>query len=273
MQSLFRRAGLIAISVMAGAFMSSSPGLAAPQALALVATHGSTPLICEGGVCSAEFSAFCLQHDRASPPQGTAYRLQDSGTVQVTGVTQDGSDVTLDPAKFLKFHSLRTHVAVRISVDAEAVAEHGLASVAVAVGENVTLAPVPVAGDPNPQDEAGLAAAAGPLRAVGSRIVDSNETRMAAARLTSRLINDLEANAVPRDDVAQSLWKRGRRDGAGLGGGAGHGARRVEYVPVRGRDPRHLQYSRLPAAASRQVRRFPERELLESRRRRHLTAA
>lgn len=208
MQRIFRRVGLFAMTIVAGAFLTPSPGNAAPQALALVATHGGTALTCAGGVCSAEFSAFCLQQDRSSPEEGTVYHREDTGSVRVTGMTQSGNAVALESKAILKFHSLRTHVAVRISIDSTVLAQHGLKSVSVDVGENVTLAPEPVVGDDNPQDEAGLAAVAGPLRAVGSRIVDSNANRMAAARLTSRLINDLEANDLPNSDVAQSLWKR-----------------------------------------------------------------
>ena len=48
------------MTVAAAVFAAPSLGLAALQALALVASHGSTPLICDGGACSAEFSAFCL---------------------------------------------------------------------------------------------------------------------------------------------------------------------------------------------------------------------
>ncbi|NKB55155.1 MAG: hypothetical protein GKS00_02365 [Alphaproteobacteria bacterium] len=207
-QRIIRRFGLAVMTVVAGALAAPSIGAAAPQALALVATEGDTTLICEGGKCSAEFSAFCLQQDRSSPVRGTPYRLTADSAVTVTGTARDGKTITLNPATDLRFHSLRTHVAVHIAVTEATVRQHGLTAVTVAIGENVTLAPVAVLGDENPQDEAGLAAAAGPLRAVGSRIVDTNENRMAAARLTSRLINDLDANALPQTDVTQSLWVR-----------------------------------------------------------------
>ena len=134
MQRVIRRLGFMCMTVTAAVLAAPSLGFAAPQAMALVASHGSTPLNCEGGACSAEFSAFCLQQDRASPPQGTAYSLQDAGTVQVTGITTGGASVTLDPQTVLKFHSLRTQVAVRISVDADVMAARGLRSVSVAVG-------------------------------------------------------------------------------------------------------------------------------------------
>ena len=40
--------------------------------------------------------------------------------------------------------------------------------------------------------------ASGPLRAIGASFVDANETRMAAARLTSRMINDINARREAR---------------------------------------------------------------------------
>lgn len=208
MQRIIHRIGFVAMTVLAGMLALPSIGIAAPQALALVATDGATTLHCNGAECHAEFSAFCLQQDRASPPRGTPYRLAGDSVVTVIGKTQSGAEVALDPASDLKFRALRTHVAVQIVVSEDAVRRHGLNEVTVMVGENVTLSPLPVSGDENPQDEVGLAAAAGPLRAIGSRIVDTNEARMAAARLTSRLINDLEANALPRTAVAQTLWNR-----------------------------------------------------------------
>jgi len=225
MQKINRCFGLVAITIVAGALISPSVGIAAPQVLALVATHGGTTLTCDGVVCSAEFSAFCLQQNRSSPPRGTAYRLENAGTLKVIGTTEDGGTIMLDPATDLKFESLRTHVAIRIALPTATLRQYGLKTVSVDIGDNVTLSPIPVPGDRNPQDEAGLAAASGPLRAVGSRIVDSNGDRMAAARLTNRLINDLNANAVPRTDVAQSLWRRAVGETAQVSAGARRMAR------------------------------------------------
>lgn len=207
-QRIIRRFGFAVMTVVAGALAAPSIATAAPQALALVATESGTALTCAGGKCSAEFSTFCLQQDRMSPTRGTPYRLTADSTITVVGTTHDGKTIVLNPASDLKFQSLRTHVAVQVAVVEDTVRQHGLKAVTIAIGENATLAPLAVPGDENPQDEAGLAAAAGPLRAVGNRIVDSNKNRMAAARLTSRLINDLDANALPRTDVAQSLWQR-----------------------------------------------------------------
>ena len=59
---------ILAASALAVASLwSTGPATAAPQALALVATHGKVALNCDGHVCKAEFSTFCLQPDRMSP--------------------------------------------------------------------------------------------------------------------------------------------------------------------------------------------------------------
>lgn len=208
MQRIIHRIGFVAMTVLAGMLALPSIGIAAPQALALVATDGATTLHCKGAECRAEFSAFCLQQDRASPPRGTLYRLAGDSVVTAIGKTQNGGEIALDPNSDLKFQALRTHVAVQVAVSETTVRRYGLQEVTIVVGENVTLSPSPISGDENPQDEIGLAAAAGPLRAIGSRIVDTNGARMAAARLTSRLINDLDTNALPRTAVTQTLWDR-----------------------------------------------------------------
>ena len=216
MQNRFRRFGFAVVAALAAALLAPVSGLAAPQALALIATNGAVALNCAGDECGAEFSSFCLQQNRTSPARGTAFRLIGGGTVAVTGTTPDGGTVTLNSKSFLKFQSLRTHVAVRIAVPRSIMLRYGLQSVSVQIGENVTLAPVPIQADGNPQDAGGLATASGPLRAIGTRYVDSNGARMAAARLTNRLINNIDVQTPPRDGGGQTLWRRAIGDTAAI---------------------------------------------------------
>lgn len=181
---------------------------AAPQALALVATEGEVALNCEAGHCGAEFPTFCLQPNRLSPVRGTAYELADAGNVTVRATTRDGQSLSLPASEVLYFTSARNHVAMRIAVRPGQVKRLGLTAVSVSVGENVTVVPSPRAGDGDPIGEAEFAIATGPLRALGSRIVDNNRERMAAARLTSRLINTLPAAEDRRPGAARALWNR-----------------------------------------------------------------
>lgn len=188
--------------------LSAGGASAAPQALALVATNGEVQLNCEAGHCSAEFSTFCLQPNRLSPIRGTAYELADAGNVTVTATTRDGRSLSLPASEVLSFTSARNHVAMRIAVLPDQIEQLGLTSVSITVGKDVTVVPTPRAGDGDPIGEAEFAIAAGPLRALGSKIVDNNRERMAAARLTSKLINTLPSADDRRAGAARELWNR-----------------------------------------------------------------
>ena len=61
---------------------------AAPQILGLLATNAPTPLTCNDGICSAQFSAFCLQQHRKSPTAGTAYRPAKRTALTLTAVDE-----------------------------------------------------------------------------------------------------------------------------------------------------------------------------------------
>ena len=58
--------------VAALAMLPATGAVAAPQMLGLTVVE-ATPLNCADGVCSAEFSAICLQEHRAIPKPGTRY--------------------------------------------------------------------------------------------------------------------------------------------------------------------------------------------------------
>ncbi len=198
----FRKVDLATLSVVAALAFGSGVAWAAPQSLALVATHGPVELKCLDGACGAEFSTFCLQMDRRSPPRGTPYRLADGGAVRLIGTTKDGREVALDARRFLRFESLRTHLALAISVPRQQVDRLGLTRLAVVVGDNVTLLPGDAA-------EGDLAVLEQSLRPLGSLLVDGNDKRMAAARITSRMINALPATGRGGGDA---LWRRALDD-------------------------------------------------------------
>lgn len=202
----FRNFSIAGLALTAVWAFGAGGASAAPQALALVATGSEVQLNCEAGHCAAEFSTFCLQPNRLSPIRGTDYQLADAGAVQVTATTHDGRSLSLPPAEVLTFTSARNHVAMRIGVSPEHVGRLGLKSVSISVGENVTVTPTPRAGDGDPIGEAEFAIATGPLRELGSRIVDNNRERMAAARITSMLINKLPADDDRRAGAARDLW-------------------------------------------------------------------
>ncbi len=208
MHSCFKRIGLAGLVLAAPFVLVSGGAQAAPQALALVATKGTVGLACEGRECSAELTTFCLQADRFSPAPGTRYHLVNAGEVRLIGTTRDGRKIRLDPEEHLRFESVRSHVAMRVSTARDKMAALDLEKVEIAVGEDVALLPVPEPDDPNPITESEIAVLTGPLRVLASRIVDRNEDRMAAARITNRMINLLpeqSSNAEPR---GETLWRQ-----------------------------------------------------------------
>ena len=78
----------------------------------------------------------------------------------------------------------------------------------------MSLVPVPVIGDTDPQNDQDIAAATGPLRDLGELIVDNAGPEADAARMTNDLINDLSDRAWISHDIGDRLWRqmRARQD-------------------------------------------------------------
>ena len=180
---------------------------AAPQALALVATNGDVPLKCVDGTCSAEMSAFCLQPDRVTPIRGTKYTAIDSSKITLKGMTRDGREIVLDSSKFVSFQSERTHVAIRANVAAEEMAALGVDRLRLNVGNDVAMLPDPEANDTNPHSQIDVLVITGSLRKLGARVVDRNRKHMIAARLTSRIINELPAKGWVTAEQSEAIWQ------------------------------------------------------------------
>ncbi len=202
MTSLFR---ILVIAAFAAVAWPSGAG-AAYQIIGLIASAEPVPLTCRGGECSAEFSSFCLQPNRASPPRGARYRAIGGTGITIVGTTVDGRTLPMTRADGLRITAQRGHNAVRISVPVATLVALGVESVAIDVGEGVSLVPEPIVGDPNPQTEADIAIATGPLRVLGSRIVDHGGDTTMAARLTNDLINALPEGGRVGPEVRDGLW-------------------------------------------------------------------
>ena len=196
---------IFALAAIAAAGLPAAAG-AAYQIMALMASNGAVPLTCSRGECAAEFSSFCLQPDRASPPRGAQYYAIGGEGVTIVGTTADGRTLSMARTDDLRITALRGHNAVRISVPVATLGTLGLVSVAIEVGEGVSLTPEPIVGDPNPQTAADIAIATGPLRALGSRIVDHGGDATVAARLTNDFINALPERGRVSSDVRDGLW-------------------------------------------------------------------
>ncbi len=195
-----------------------------PQMLGLVQTAGGgVPLHCDGTVCSAQFSAFCLQESLPAPLPRTAYTPVPNDTRQ-TGVTLilDGTGRPL-AADAMRIEVLRGYYAVRIEVPAAILA--GAKDARLQVSNHVALAP----DGPRRTDLAELdAQAAGAWRQVAAGYVDNGGPLMAAAHHTLAMVNALE-EAGDGNDKSVAL--------AGLD--------RVAATAPTDRDGRHLAHQRL----------------------------
>ncbi|HXV25790.1 MAG TPA: hypothetical protein VED46_16230 [Alphaproteobacteria bacterium] len=195
----------VALALAAGL---ADPAAAAPQVLGVMASHGPVPLTCAGTECRAEVTAFCLQESRPVPSEGTAY--QPVGVAPMTLVLHlaDGGRLRLDAGEHARFSSRRGFTAVSIAISHDLLVRHGAVSAAIEIGPEMTIAPVPVAGDPKPQGEEELALAAGPVRAFATERLE-RDAAAHAARLTQQLIN-----ALPRQDEETAAIRTGLWDAA-----------------------------------------------------------
>ena len=176
---------------------------AAPQMLGLTRTLDPTPLHCDGGECTAELTAFCLQQERDMPRVGTAYSPTDARRITLHITRADGTVVSLPAAKHARFTTARGQFAVRLAVPADLVREMGANRIAVSVGQRVTLAPEPTPGDAHPLTRAEIERAAGALRATAEVLVDRDQPDAVAARTMNRIINLL-----PQGDDTDPGWRR-----------------------------------------------------------------
>ncbi len=200
------RSALLAASAAAFTITGSS-AIAAPQVLGLVASNGvPTPLTCDGGTCSAHFSTFCLQQSRPAPARGDAFTVAPGGNVTLVVTTADGRTLRLPAADRLRIESEISFTSVSIAMPQAELAELGASTVAVEVGPSVSLVPVVLAGDPDPQGDDEVALATGPMRLAAARSFEAPGRTSDAARITSILINALPQGRPETPAARDDLW-------------------------------------------------------------------
>ncbi len=192
------------------AILAVAPLMAAqaePQILALITTDGAKPLTCAQGECYAEFTSFCMEPGRQSPAHITAYTPAAGADLTLVAITGDGREIRVPVPKLASFTSQRGFAAVRIGVPETVISELGAIKAAITVGPRVALLPVPMAKYKRPHKPAQIAAALGPNRVVGERIVDNGGRTADSARVLSYLINALPEEGRVDPATQQSLWQ------------------------------------------------------------------
>jgi len=203
------RYGLLACGLGLLGLAASVAAQAAPQALALLETGDATSLVCDGGVCKAEFTTYCLQKERPLPAAGTAYELADGGGLRLVLTGADGSVRRVEAGPHIRIRTARAgHTAVAIEMPADVLARFAARRASIEVGARVTLAPVAMAGDDNPLTDEERRIAAGPLRAVGAKIVDRGERSVGEVRVLNRLVNAMPDTIDIEPGARTRLWNR-----------------------------------------------------------------
>jgi len=199
---------VVLLSLLWAAF---NPAAAAPQILGLVASNQPMHMKCENGLCATEASVFCLQKWRMSPVAGTSYSPAGGEGVQLVALGEDGREVVV-PEPELKIVALRGHSAVRIGVDVEWLYKRKYQSVALRIGEKVSLIPDVVADDPNPQSAKDIEMALGKLRDLGHKLVDTADRNVTTAQLLQHVGGKLPRLGRAHDSVRNAAWDNGTSD-------------------------------------------------------------
>ena len=211
------------------ASLAPDRAVAAPQILAVLASDVGSPFACDDGLCQADLSTFCLQRHRPAPAYGTVYDPAAPGAFTLVLRSAEGVERRVAAADHVTFVQHRGFTAVSARVPAQLLADQGAVSAALQVGPDAVLLPRPIAGDPDPLSAEEIAFAAGPLRALGTRIVDASPAG-ATARLVSTLINLLPPEGRVAVTRRTALWGEMLGTGApGRGDGAVLSRTRAEY--------------------------------------------
>lgn len=202
--------GLISIGTLTSAVS------AAPQILAVASTNLPIPIICEKGECSAELTAICLQEHRASPQAGHEYYIHGGKKLQLTLTTFKGTKIDLTNLP-VTLKTARGHTALKVSLKERFIRDLDAKALHVSVPSQITAIPMPKANDINPQTEADIYLATGPLRGIAHRFVDLNEGRANAARLVNQAINSLppRGRSEPDKRIAAKTYFEGISEKSG----------------------------------------------------------
>jgi hypothetical protein len=118
----------------------------------------------------------------------------------------DGRQTRLPGNGLVSLRSMIGFTSIRISLPEAKLKALGAVSVAVEVAPMTSIAPVPVAGDPNPQTSEELAYATGTMRRLAEGTFEAHNAPADAARLSSLLINSLPSDEPQTATGREAVW-------------------------------------------------------------------
>ncbi len=194
---------------VASAFLSLvsvSPAQAAPQILAVLESDVGIPFVCDGGVCKADLSTYCLQRERPAPNMGTVYHPAAAEDFTLT-VTADGKPAVDHPANrhvtFIESRGFMAVSAVILEKDLQAL---GSTKAVIKVATNASMLPQAEPNDPDPLTEQEIAYATQSLRKHGTAVADRTP-QAAAAQLLARLMQSLPVRGTVPAGASRQIWQ------------------------------------------------------------------
>lgn len=198
---------LTAAALTLGLSLPTGSAEAAPQILGVVASNGApTSLSCTGAECGAHFSAFCLQEARPAPFAGQDYTLAPGASMTLIATTVAGESIRLPAQDYVKITSQIGFTSVHVSVPQSVMTDLGAASLQIEVGENVSVLPMEVAGDVQPQTSEEIKYATTVMRELAAKRFDSTNAASDAARIASVFINALPQSGQENARTRGELW-------------------------------------------------------------------
>ncbi len=178
---------------------------AAPQILAVVAMADGAGVVCHGGKCHTDLSAFCLQKNRDIPHTGTVYHPSgDHFALKVT--LEDGRTDVIDVGEGLSFSSRRGFTSVRVAIDPKILSKP-VKVARLIVKPNASLIPAAVPGDPDPLSPGEIAYVTGSLRKLGSETIDQSPKAKASHLLNQAIATITEPRDRATPERLRELWK------------------------------------------------------------------
>lgn len=202
---------LLGAVAAAGAIAGAQPAGAAPQILGMVATAEPTRLICENGVCQAEFSTICLQKHRVSPVAGTVYRQAAAARLEMTVTRAGGGEVTVPLGDRARITAHREFTSVMISVPEDLIRSLGGSAAGISVPRLASLVPEAVPGDISPLTAHEIAQFTGPLRSAAETFLRADPD-LPVAKLLNKVLNAVEHNDTVYRSDGSAIWARVKDD-------------------------------------------------------------
>jgi hypothetical protein len=186
-----RRIIAIVSVVLAASAFAARETRADFQALGVVATKQPASMQCQGGLCTAYLSAFCLEKNHPPPPSRTTYRPAENTKITLIVETATGGSLRLPWNGWLRFETRTNYTGVLAIVDKRRLGKMDPVKMSLEVGAMASLLPVDTTGGGEPHSAEEIALATGPYRQAAQHYFENNAAGTQAVSFAAGLINAL----------------------------------------------------------------------------------